>query len=104
MKTQVALALLMASAVIAQNTTAPQFKLNFWACTTNKNTYCTDGNCYTNITNPASPNLFNKTTKCSKNFNADIFDTAYPVTYNRISPVVSITKLEHDILPTLSLK
>lgn len=105
MKTYFALALLMASAVVAQNNVATQYKNNFWACVTGtKNVYCTDGNCYTNITNVASPNLFNKAVRCSNNFNADIYDTAYPVTYDKISPAFDITQLDHVKLPALSLK
>ncbi len=80
MKTHFALALLMASAVVAQNNTASQFRNNFWGCVTGtKNVYCTDGFCYTKITNPASPNLSNRLVKCSNNFTSDVSDIAYPV-------------------------
>jgi hypothetical protein len=97
MKAQVAFALVMASAVVAQTNTLPQFKNRFQPCVTasTKNVYCTDGTCYTNITNVGSPNLFNKATRCSNNFNADIYDTAYPVTYDKSTPVFAITQLEH---------
>ena len=42
--------------------------------------------------------------KCSNNFTTDVSDTAYPVSYNKISPAMDITKLEHVVLPTISLK
>jgi hypothetical protein len=106
MKTQVAFALIMVSAVVAQtNTTLPQFKNKFLPCVaaSTKNVYCTDGTCYNNITNPATPNLFNKATRCSNNFNADIYDTAYPVSYDKSTPVFPITKLEHIEVGSLKL-
>ena len=104
MKAQVLFALLMASAVIAQNNTAPQFRNNFWACTNAKNTYCTDGICYTNITDTSATKLTNKAVNCSKNFTRDIFDTAYPVTYNNINSTFNITSLEHFLVGSLNLK
>ena len=106
MRTQVAFALLMVSAVVAQtNTTLPQFKNKFQPCisSSTKNVFCTDGTCYTNITNVASPNLFNKVTRCSNNFNADIYDTAFPVTYDKSTPVFAITELEHKTVGSLKL-
>jgi hypothetical protein len=103
MRTQVAFALLMVSAVVAQTNTLPQFNKKFQPCVSasTKNVYCTDGTCYTNITNVASPNLFNKVTRCSNNFNADIYDTAFPVTYER--SVFAITELEHKTVGSLKL-
>ena len=105
MRTQVAFALLMVSAVVAQTNTLPQFKNKFQPCVTasSKNVYCTDGTCYTNITNVGSPNLFNKLTRCSNNFNADIYDTAFPVTYDKSTPVFAITQLEHYTVGNLKL-
>ena len=103
MRTQVAFALLMVSAVVAQTNTLPQFKNKFQPCVSasTKNVYCTDGTCYTNITNVASPNLFNKAIRCSNNFNADIYDTAFPVTYER--SVFAITELDHKTVGMLKL-
>jgi hypothetical protein len=106
MKTHIAFALMMVSAVVAQtNTTLPQFKNRFLPCVSasSRNVFCTDGTCYNNITNPGSPNLFNKATLCSNNFNADIYDTRYPVTFEKSGSPFSITKLDHEIVGTLKL-
>jgi len=105
MKTHIAFALMMVSAVVAQNTTVPQFRNRFQTCisASTRNVFCTDGTCYNNITNPASPNLFNKATLCSNNFNADIYDTRYPVTFEKSGSPFAITKLDHEIVGTLML-
>jgi uncharacterized protein YpmB len=53
-----------------------------------------DGNCYTNITNIHAPRLSNPAVKCSKNFLADIYDSSYPVTYNKIYSANEITSYQ----------
>ena len=82
----------LVSMIAAQvNTTAGYFR-NFYACTFNNQTYCSDGNCYrSNV--PAQNISF----VCSTSFNNDAADTRYPVTQGQDfsgSPFV-ITQLEH---------